>query len=118
MLGELFAGIPKAPVPLVLAPDAQPYLTGTALHPGSAFPKLVLGEVDEYVRNGFQPAGVTVLAASLVSCTDDLCQHGHATGNATLYTAPSGAMVFDAGTFGGTGGWTTTPGWRWRRIIM
>ncbi len=99
LLGAMYAGIPQAPAPLVLAKGAQPFLTGTNLQVGSAMPNLVFGEIDTYVVNAGTPAGVTILAASPVQCNHDLCSHAGVMSNATLYTAQSGARVFDAGTF-------------------
>jgi hypothetical protein len=96
LLGEGYIGIVAKPTPLVLASGAQPYLAGTRLRAGSLLPDLINGEVDSYVNDGVQPANVTILAASPVQCTE---YHPIQTGNATLYTAPSGAMVFDSGTF-------------------
>jgi hypothetical protein len=96
LLGEMFICIPKYPAPLILNSGALPYLKGTDLHPGSMIPKMVFGEADGYVVNGFQPANVTILAASPVLCK---WSNQVMTSNATIYTAPSGAKVFDAGTF-------------------
>lgn len=96
LLGEQYIGIPVNPAPLTLAAGALPYLTGTHLGVGSSVPGLVGGEIDGYVKNGSQPAHVTILASSPVMCKEfNVLQ----TSNATLYTAPSGAMVFDTGNF-------------------
>lgn len=98
LLGEMYNGIPMQPEPLVLAAGARPYLTDTQLYPGSVLPGLVYGETDGYIKNGAQPPHVTILAASTVHI-----KSGNKvivrTSDATIYTAPSGAMVFDTGTF-------------------
>lgn len=76
---------------------------GTNLQNGSSLPKLVGQEFDIYTPTLAQPAtikgkdgvaGVEVLASSPV--VDEYGQQSIA--NTTLYTAPSGARVFDAGT--------------------
>jgi hypothetical protein len=84
---------------LVLSSGAAPFLTGTHLQAGSQIPKLVYGEADGIVDNHDEPANVDVLAASPISCTGDDCQSGLGLAEATIYTASSGAKVFDAGTF-------------------
>lgn len=96
LLGEQYIGIPVKPAPLTLAAGALPYLTGTHLGVGSSVPGLVGGEIDGYVKNGSQPANVIILASSPVKCTE---YSAIQTSNATLYTASSGAMVFDTGVF-------------------
>ena len=62
-------------------------------------------EWDSNIDNGFQPAGLINLASTTVSITtgnlfDNATQtsgNGVATHNLTLYRAPSGALVFNAG---------------------
>jgi methionine-rich copper-binding protein CopC len=79
------------------------------LQPGqkATFPSGTLGyEWDSYVDNGSQPAGVARLSSTTVEMTGDyvLKDHGNtygpgtATHALTLYKAPSGALVFGAGT--------------------
>lgn len=98
LLGEMYNGIPVQPEPLVLTAGARPFLTDTQLHPGSALPGLVFGEIDSYIQNGAQPPNVTILASSPVHIKvgNNIIVR---TSDATIYTAPSGAMVFDSGTF-------------------
>lgn len=76
---------------------------GTGLHNGGSLPGLVGYEFDSYFPGYQVPAtivgadgvnGVEILAASPV--TD--VYNTSATANATLYTAPGGARVFNAGT--------------------
>lgn len=101
LLGEMYNGIIEGKWPLVLDAGAQPWLQGTLLHAGTAIPDLVTGEFDRVVQNGLTPSSLTILASSPLKCTTvtDLCPGGKSVSNATLYTAPSGAKVFDAGTF-------------------
>jgi hypothetical protein len=110
LLGEGYNGIPIKPAPLIVAPGAKPYLTGTGLAPGSSLPGLVYGEIDSVLPNVAHPQNVTILASSPVQ-TKLGTPH---TSDATIYTAPSGAMVFDSGTFDWYSGlgvaWVVTPG--------
>ena len=56
-------------------------------------------EVDHRFANGKEPAGVSVIGDAMVEGYD-----GHfAMGETTLYTAPSGALVFSAGSIGWSG---------------
>ncbi len=71
----------------------------------ATFPAGTLGhEWDEDLDNGFRPAGVVRLSSSTFDVqtfvTDYGAQttNGRATHNLTLYRAPSGALVFGAGT--------------------
>jgi len=96
LLGEMYQCIPTHPAPLVIVAGALPYLTDTQLHAGSALPNMVFGEVDGYVQNGAQPPHVTILAESPVLCREDGAIR---MSDATIYTVPSGAKVFDSGTF-------------------
>lgn len=98
LIGSMYVGIPLKPEPLALMAGALPYLQGTGLHPGSEFPGLVYGEVDGYVRNGFEPSHVTILTAAPVRINNGV-RILAVDSNATIYTAPSGAKVFDTGTF-------------------
>jgi hypothetical protein len=61
-------------------------------------------ECDEDIDNGFRPAGLMRLSTTTMTVTQRLADHGSgygpgvATHSATLYRAPSGALVFGAGT--------------------
>jgi hypothetical protein len=101
VLGQQFAGILHADYPLELAAGAQPFLQGTGLSVGSVVPGLVGDEYDQVYANTAIPAGLVVVAASAIDCSSVLvtCPPGGKNlATATLYTAPSGAHVFDAGT--------------------
>jgi hypothetical protein len=101
LLGEMYAGSVNSPTPLVLSTGASPFLSGTTLHVGSAVPGLLGGEYDSIYQNGFTPSSLSVLASSPLQCvrSNSCSAGGKNTANVTLYTTPSGAKVFDAGTF-------------------
>jgi len=81
-------------------------VAGLAANQTYSLPLGTLGyEWDEDVDNGFRPAGVVHLSTSTHTLTSDLLLDagatygaGTATHNMTLYRAPSGALVFNAGT--------------------
>ncbi|RUM23321.1 DUF4082 domain-containing protein [Rhizobium vallis] len=77
------------------------------LQPGqtATLTKNYLGyEWDEAPDNGFDPAGLVKLSSTTLPVTTYLLDYGNTTGSATathnltLYRAPSGALVFGAGT--------------------
>ena len=100
VLGEMYHGALAGSAPLVLDQGSQQFLAGTALQPGSSLPGLVYGEFDR-IAPGLEPAPLTVIASSPLTCIPtSLCPPPYTdTANATIYTARSGAKVFDAGTF-------------------
>src|SRR5262249_28062799 len=78
-----------------------------ALQPGqtATLGDYVLGyEWDEDVDNGFRPAGLIDLSSTTQNVTQKFVDYGNtvgpgtATHSLTLYRAPSGALVFGAGT--------------------
>lgn len=106
-IGEMYGHIALAPADFVVtAPDSWIY-AGTGVQAGDHIPDLVGGEYDRYWP-AFAPPGVRVLAQSPVEA--DLKAEFGSSGslppyepvppvaNATIYTAPSGATVFAAGT--------------------
>lgn len=101
LLGQMYHGGVVDVAPLVLSVGARPYLGSTQLKPNSSIPGIVGWEYDQYSDDGTAPRNVTILASSPVRCQPtDLCPaSGNDRSNATIYTAPSGAKVFDAGTF-------------------
>jgi hypothetical protein len=101
LLGAMYHGGVQNTSPLVLHSDAARFLNGTGLRVGSALPGLVGGEYDRFAYNGKAPPHVLILAASRVTCVaGEYCPAGATdVANATIYTASSGAKVFDAGTF-------------------
>ncbi len=72
---------------------AWPY-AGTGLRDGDSLPGIVGYEYDRMFPDAPQPKGVVILASSPVTTVDGK----QSTANTTLYTAPSGARVFAAGT--------------------
>jgi len=68
---------------------------GTGLQNGEALPDLIGYEYDKVWDNGQTPAGLQVLSASPVVNSRGV----QSTANGALYVAPSGAIVFTAGTF-------------------
>lgn len=100
VLGGMYGGEVSGAAPLVLSDGSQQLLNGTSLTVGSAVPGLVGGEYDR-IYPGLEPAPLTVIAASPLTCVPtSLCPPSQAdVADATLYTAPSGARVFDAATF-------------------
>jgi hypothetical protein len=68
---------------------------GTGFVDGTKIPGIVGYEYDKVWNNGFSPANETVLSNSPVN---GCCGGGSSFANSTLYTAPSGARVFAAGT--------------------
>lgn len=100
LLGEAYGGAITGVAPLTLAAGSEPYLDGSSLSNGSTLTGLIGGEYDRLYPID-APANVQILAASVVHCLPtSLCPaSGVDIANATLYTAPSGALVFDAGTF-------------------
>lgn len=100
LLGETYRGAVVKSEPLTLSKGALPFLSGAALAPGASLNGLVGAEYD-HLDPTVAPAGVQIIATSTVHCmhTTYCPANGIDTANATIYTAPSGARVFDAGTF-------------------
>ncbi|MGH2508400.1 MAG: N,N-dimethylformamidase beta subunit family domain-containing protein [Ktedonobacteraceae bacterium] len=99
LMGEMYIDH-VAPSSLVLTNAAQPLFGDTSLHAGSQVAGVVGGEYDHIYQNGATPAHLITLAASPVRCiTSSTCPKNSDTADSTLYQAPSGAKVFDAGTF-------------------
>lgn len=67
---------------------------GTGLQNGQTIPGLVGYEYDRVFNNGLTPPGLQVLSNSPVVNADGV----QSTANGTIYQAPSGALVFSAGT--------------------
>jgi hypothetical protein len=64
---------------------------GTGLQNGSAISKVVGSEYDRVYDNGRTPSNLIILSRSPISATGEIS-------NASIYTAGSGALVFDAST--------------------
>jgi hypothetical protein len=106
-IGQMYGHIALTPADwVVTAPDSWIY-AGTGLQAGDHLPDLVGGEYDRFWPE-YAPPGTTIVATSPVQA--DLRAEVAAgaslppgepippVANATLYTAPSGATVFSAGT--------------------
>ncbi|MGI8549802.1 MAG: N,N-dimethylformamidase beta subunit family domain-containing protein, partial [Dehalococcoidia bacterium] len=80
----------------VAAGTANWLFAGAWLRPGDKVPGLVGKEYDHSVNNEASPKGLQILSHSPVSTNGGSGTDGYA--ETTVYTAPSGAMVFGAGT--------------------
>jgi hypothetical protein len=80
-------------VPWIVINSTHWIYQGTGLSDGDTIPNLVGYEYNKVYNNGQTPAGTQILSNSPVSNFGQ-----SSTQNATLYTAKSGALVFDAGT--------------------
>ncbi|HEX6548389.1 MAG TPA: N,N-dimethylformamidase beta subunit family domain-containing protein [Candidatus Dormibacteraeota bacterium] len=94
LLGETWVGTGEEVhrEPWVVADPASWVLAGTHLEKGDKLQGLVGYEQDS-ISSGAHPAGVDVISDSPVPTSG-----GTVVANSTVYTAPSGAIVFDAGT--------------------
>ncbi len=116
VLGAMYSGIVVGAAPLVIAPDAQQLLQATSLQIGQRVSGLVGGDYgpsEQDTNSGefdsldptSSPSSVVVLTSSPVralgdeSGTSGQRRAANMIANSTLYVAPSGARVFDAGTF-------------------
>ncbi len=92
LLGDLYECNPVNAAGIVVDPAAWPF-AGAGVRVGTALPGLVGSEYDRVQAAAPRPAGVELLLHSPVRC------RGRASfADATYYTAPSGAGVFDSGT--------------------
>lgn len=102
LLGEMYSQqtVTDTVAPLVLRSGAASLIAGTPYQQQSQIPNLVGGEVDA-VANPETVPSLTLIASSLVPCfPSTYCPAGtNIVADSTLYTASSGARVFDAGTF-------------------
>ncbi len=96
MLGVMYEQQENADYAYVVENASNWIYAGTGFVDGTSIPGIVGYEYDKVWNNGFTPPNVTVLSNSPV--------HGEGNNgfssfsNSTLYTAPSGARVFAAGT--------------------
>ncbi len=98
LLGSMYGGsldLSQRGFPWVVADASRWVFAGTGLKDGNSLLGLVGSEYDKVDRSYPASPNLDILSASPV--INHLKQHDVA--NATLYTAPSGARVFDAGTF-------------------
>lgn len=111
LMGEQYSGGVNTAQPLTLSDGSVPYLNGTTLTKNSSLPGLIPGEYDS-IYPDYAPANLRIIADSTVECVpSSLCpSSGTDIAHATMYTAPSGASVFDAGTFGWSWGLSRVEG--------
>jgi hypothetical protein len=106
MMGVMFGGetnnnSPDSPIPgqtnydMVITNASHWIYQGTGWTNGHEVPGIVGYEYDHYYNDAHSPPGITVLSNTPLINSET----GEAdTANSTIYTAPSGAMVFAAGT--------------------
>ena len=113
LLGAMYAGTLRGPAPLVLTAGAAAFFQGTRLHVGIAIPGLVgadfgpaypygssnTGEFDSVYGDGRRVQMIASSPVHVLQGEDSAPPGTYLFAAATLYTAPSGAKVFDAGTF-------------------
>jgi hypothetical protein len=107
MMGVMFGGETNNS-PYIVSNASNWVFNGTGWTNGTSIPGIVGYEYDHYFGDANTPPGTTVLSNTPLTNTEN---NQPDTANSTIYTAPSGAMVFDAGTiqwsygldnFGGT----------------
>ncbi|MBA2286472.1 MAG: choice-of-anchor D domain-containing protein [Ktedonobacteraceae bacterium] len=95
LLGVMYEEQVDQSYPFVVQNASSWVYAGTGFVNGSSVPGIVGYEYDKVYNNGATPPGLVILGNSpVVAC----CGLGNSHANATLYTAPSGARVFAAGT--------------------
>jgi hypothetical protein len=119
VLGSMYTAIitDAKPQPLVVAASGHWFWAGTGLQDGTGIPNLVAGEADKVfprVKGGPKP---TILASSPFTAAGPKGKPVTDTAQAVLCQYPSGAWVFDAGTFHWNHG-LSTPGFMDQRIQM
>jgi hypothetical protein len=101
MMGVMYGG--EASGNYVVQNASNWVYAGTGWTNGTVVPGIVGYEYDHFFGDANTPANITVLSSSpIVNSTGDnadgVPQGGTDTANSTIYTAPSGARVFAAGT--------------------
>ena len=94
LIGVMFEDQVNTSYPFVVQNASNWVYAGTGFVNGSSVPGIVGYEYDKVFNNGLTPTGSTILGNSPVVGVSA----GKSYSNATLYTAPSGARVFAAGT--------------------
>ncbi|MFI6498130.1 N,N-dimethylformamidase beta subunit family domain-containing protein [Nonomuraea typhae] len=99
LLGTQYLGIVTSPAPLIVRDPQHWFWRGTGVRDGEALPGLVAGEADGLAPGTPRPdaARAWFLSESPVATTQ-----GTTIQRTSLYQAPSGAWVFNAGTLGWT----------------
>jgi hypothetical protein len=107
MIGEMFGEWIWTAAPFSIADASSWVWTGAAVDWNTTIAGLYGVEVDRRIDNGAQPEGIDVIGDALVEGHDGRFSRGET----TLYTAPSGARVFSAGSIAwsnalaGAGSW-------------
>jgi hypothetical protein len=122
LIGQMYGHVVECSADFVCYAESHWIYQGTGLTRGAWIPKLVGQEYDRYYPEPeLHPPGTEILAVSPVrphfESTPSANEPWPAVANATIYTAPSGAIVFSAGTMQwswGLDGWNS-PGWRGER---
>ncbi len=96
MSGLMYQDQVNQSYPYVVQNASSWVYAGTGFTDGTQVPGIVGYEYDKAFSNGFQPAGLTLLSNSpVVGCCEG---SGNSFSNSSIYTAASGAQVFNAGT--------------------
>src|SRR5581483_11064284 len=96
LLGVMYQDQVQRDYPYVVQNASNWIYAGTGFTEGQSIPGIVGYEYDKVWNNGASPPGLTILSNSpVVGCCEG---SGNSFSNSTLYTAPSGAQVFGAGT--------------------
>jgi len=116
-LGAMYTAIitNAEPQPLVVSQTAHWFWAGTSLKDGDQIPQLVAGEADKVFPHVKGGPKATVLASSPFTATGPKNKPVTDTQQTVLCQYPSGAWVFDAGTFHWNHG-LSTPGYVDARI--
>jgi hypothetical protein len=98
LLGSMYAAMASHRAPWVVAQAGSWVYEGTGVHDGEALGSFVFGEVDRPRPGTPSPPhrSFEVVSRSPIAGRDG----GSTVAEAVVYQAPSGAWVFDAGTFG------------------
>lgn len=96
LLGTMFGAWLTDAAPLAISGEPSWLWQGASVNPGDLVANLVVGEADVRFANGAEPASLVVVGNSLVGNHDGEI----AAPAAVLSTAPSGAIIFAAGTWG------------------
>jgi hypothetical protein len=94
IIGEMFGTWITTDAPLYVTDASSWIWAGTGVHNNSMIAGAYGDEVDTRLDNGLQPSGVSVIASGSVEGYNGALA---ATGETTIFTAPSGAQVFSAG---------------------
>jgi uncharacterized repeat protein (TIGR01451 family) len=96
MLGVMYQDMVGRSWPYVVQNASHWIYAGSGFTNGTSLPNIVGYEYDKVFNNGHTPPGVTVLSNSPVIGVSE--GSGNSFSNSSIYTAPSGAIVFAGGT--------------------